>query len=160
MPQKCRAVPHAAHDTLPGGRRQQHRANSGRQGLLVYSARLVRKSRAPDSSLASTLNASLQVVWLQLAHSVLRPVAFAPAPSHQRKENAGKRELSFALSVVFVSCSSLERVLREGPVDISLTQDARPERAMLVVASRVRSVSPQAETRPSTAGAGPAVQSG
>src|SRR6188472_4050887 len=76
------------------------------------------------------------------------------------KENAGKRELSFALFVVFVSCSSLERVLRERPVDIPLTQDARPERAMLAVPSRVRSMSPQAETRPSTAGAGPAVQFG
>src|SRR5262245_32725795 len=93
-------------------------------------------------------------------HSVLRFVACAPTPSRQRKENAGKRELSFALFVVFVSCSSLERVLRERPVDIPLTQDARPERAMLAVPSRVRSMSPQAETRPSTAGAGPAVQSG
>src|SRR5262245_53857995 len=29
-----------------------------------------------------------------------------------KKENAGKTELPFALSVVFVSCSALERVLR------------------------------------------------
>src|SRR5262249_338074 len=84
--------------------------------------------------------------------------SFAPA-SRLRKENAGKRELPVALFVVFVSCSFWRESFGRTRGHPS-TQDARPERAMLAVASRVRSVSLQVDVRPSTAGAGPAVQFG
>jgi hypothetical protein len=82
-----------------------------------------------------------------------------PSAPQQRKENASKQELLFALAVVFVSCSSLERVLGRDP-RTSLLRRMHDQRATSLRRTGFGSLQSEQPMRPSTAGAGPAVQFG